>query len=97
MSDDDLDKFRRFAGECLRLVERFQSVDDRAVLLSMAQVWIRLADQGQKKTPANRRGRRAAAARFALTRELSTAARGTVVPRTLSRPNLQMSSLSRQP
>jgi hypothetical protein len=48
MSDDDLDKFRRFAGECLRLAERFQSVDDRAVLLSMAQVWIRLADQGQK-------------------------------------------------
>jgi hypothetical protein len=43
MSDDDSDKFRRFAGECLRLAERFQSVDDRAVLLSMAQLWMQLA------------------------------------------------------
>jgi hypothetical protein len=34
MSDDDSEKFRRFAGECLRLAERFQSVDDRTVLLS---------------------------------------------------------------
>jgi hypothetical protein len=48
MSDDDPDKFRRFAEECLRLAERFQLVDDRAVLLSMAQVWIRLANQREK-------------------------------------------------
>jgi len=48
MPDDDSDKFRHFAEECLRLAERFQSVDDRAVLLSMAQVWIQLAAQGHK-------------------------------------------------
>jgi hypothetical protein len=48
MSDDHSDKFRRFADECLRLAERFQSVDDRAVLLSMAQVWIQLANQGHE-------------------------------------------------
>ena len=46
MPDVDSDKFRRFAEECLRLAERFQSVDDKAVLLSMAQVWIQLANQG---------------------------------------------------
>jgi hypothetical protein len=46
MSDDDSDKFRRFAEECVRLAERFQSGDDKAVLLSMAQVWIQLANQG---------------------------------------------------
>ena len=48
MPHDDSDKFRHFAEECLRLAERFQSIDDRAVLLSMAQVWIQLANQGQK-------------------------------------------------
>ena len=48
MSDDDSDKFRRFAEECMRFAERFQSVDDRAALLSMAQVWIRLAAQGHQ-------------------------------------------------
>jgi hypothetical protein len=48
MPHDDSDKFRHFAKECLRLAERFQSVDDRAVLLSMAQVWIVLANQAHK-------------------------------------------------
>jgi hypothetical protein len=45
-SQDDPEEFRRFAKECMRLAERVQSVDDKAALLSMAQVWIRLADQG---------------------------------------------------
>jgi hypothetical protein len=47
-SQDEREEFRRFARECLRLAERVQSVDDKAALLSMAQVWIRLADQGFK-------------------------------------------------
>jgi hypothetical protein len=38
--------FRKFAEECLRLADRVESVEDKSVLLSMAQVWIRLADQG---------------------------------------------------
>jgi hypothetical protein len=51
MNDDSQDEsveFRRFARECMRLAEQAQPVDDKAVLLSMAQVWIRLADQGQQ-------------------------------------------------
>jgi len=48
MPDDDSDSFRTLRRRMLRLAERFQSVDDRAVLLSMAQVWIQLAAQGHK-------------------------------------------------
>ena len=46
MPDVDSDKFRRFAEECLRLAEQVQSLDDKAALLTMAGVWVRLADQG---------------------------------------------------
>ena len=45
MPDGDSDKFRHFAEECLRLAERVESVDDKAMLLSMAQAWIQLAHQ----------------------------------------------------
>jgi hypothetical protein len=41
-------EFRRFAEECLRLAEHVQSVGDKAMLLSMAQVWIQLANQGRQ-------------------------------------------------
>jgi hypothetical protein len=41
-------KFRRYADECLRLAERVQSVDDKASLLTMAEAWVRLADQGHE-------------------------------------------------
>jgi hypothetical protein len=47
-SQDDSSEFRGFAKECMRLAEQVQSVEDKAVLLSMAQVWIRLADQGHQ-------------------------------------------------
>jgi hypothetical protein len=47
-SQDESGEFRRFARECMRLAEQVQPVDDKAVLLNMAQVWIRLADQGQQ-------------------------------------------------
>lgn len=40
--------FRRFAEECLRLSSQLEVVDDRAILLDMAQVWVRLADRGQE-------------------------------------------------
>jgi hypothetical protein len=42
---DDSNEFRRYAKECLRLAEQVQSVDDKAVLLTMAEAWVRLADQ----------------------------------------------------
>ena len=38
--------FRKFAQECLRLADQVQSIEDKSVLLGMAQVWIRIADQG---------------------------------------------------
>jgi len=40
--------FRKFAKECLRLADQVQSSEDKSVLLDMAQVWIRIADQGQQ-------------------------------------------------
>jgi hypothetical protein len=40
--------FRKFAEECLRLADQVQSTEDKSVLLSMAQVWIRIADQDQQ-------------------------------------------------
>jgi hypothetical protein len=40
--------FRKFAEDCIRLAEHVQSVEDKSVLLSMAQAWIRLADQGHE-------------------------------------------------
>ena len=40
--------FRKFAKECLRLADQVQSIEDKSVLLGMAQVWIRIADQGQQ-------------------------------------------------
>ena len=49
MKDETRDaEFRRFAQECLRLAEHVQSLDDKAVLLSMAQAWIGLAGQGHQ-------------------------------------------------
>jgi hypothetical protein len=40
--------FQKFAEECLRLAEQIQSVEDKSVLLAMAQAWIRLADHGRE-------------------------------------------------
>ena len=40
--------FRKFAEDCIRLAGRIQSIEDKSVLLSMAQAWIRLADQGHE-------------------------------------------------
>ena len=45
---DDSNKFRQYADECLRLAEQVQSLDDKAALLTMAHAWIRLADQGHQ-------------------------------------------------
>jgi hypothetical protein len=40
--------FQKFAEECLRLADQVQSVEDKSVLLAMAQAWIRLADHGRE-------------------------------------------------
>ena len=39
------DEYRRFASECLELAGTFRSPETQAVLLHMAQVWMRLADR----------------------------------------------------
>jgi hypothetical protein len=39
------DEYRRFANECLELAGTFRSPEAQAVLLHMAQVWMRLADR----------------------------------------------------
>jgi hypothetical protein len=39
------DEYRRYAEECLELASTFQSPEAQAVLLHMAQVWIRLANR----------------------------------------------------
>jgi hypothetical protein len=45
MSDGGVGSFRRFAEECRRLASDVVAVDDKAILLDMAQMWIRLADR----------------------------------------------------
>ena len=37
--------FRKFAEQCLRWTDQFQTAEDKAVSLAMAQEWIRIADQ----------------------------------------------------
>jgi hypothetical protein len=38
-------EYRRYATECLELASVFKSPEARAVLLHMAQSWLRLADK----------------------------------------------------
>ena len=45
MTRGGLATFRRFAEECRRLTSQVVAVDDKAILLDMAQMWIRLADR----------------------------------------------------
>jgi len=37
--------FGNFAEQCLRLAQTMETVEDKAVLLTMAQAWIQLADR----------------------------------------------------
>jgi hypothetical protein len=39
--------FHKFAIECARLAQEARTIEDRALLLSMAQVWIQLADKAE--------------------------------------------------
>ena len=44
MSDNPSERYRRLARECLTVADTFPSGEQRDVLLQMAQVWQRLAD-----------------------------------------------------
>jgi hypothetical protein len=37
--------FRKYAEQCVHLAEEVQSIEHKAQLLAMAEVWIRLADK----------------------------------------------------
>jgi hypothetical protein len=48
------DEYRRHASECVRLAQETQSPTDKALLLRMAETWLRLAQQAEnrgQKTP----------------------------------------------
>jgi hypothetical protein len=40
--------FATFAAECARLAQAVESIEDKALLLRMAEVWIRLADKAER-------------------------------------------------
>ena len=39
--------FHKFASECARLAQEARTIEDKALLLSMAEVWIALADKAE--------------------------------------------------
>jgi hypothetical protein len=43
------DQYKRRAAECVRLAERTDSAGDKALLLQMAQTWMRLADKAEDR------------------------------------------------
>jgi hypothetical protein len=48
------EEYRRHAGECVRLAQQIQNAKDKAMLLAMAETWLRLAKQtesGNKEKP----------------------------------------------
>jgi Tfp pilus assembly protein PilX len=57
------DDYKRLAAECLRIARESQNPNDRAMLLRMAEAWIRLAERASARqsaepnSPAAPRGR----------------------------------------
>jgi len=43
------DEYRRHASECVRLAQKTQSPGEKALLLRMAESWLRLAEQAEKR------------------------------------------------
>jgi hypothetical protein len=43
------DEYRRHAAECVRLAQKVQNPRDKALLLTMADSWIRLADKAANR------------------------------------------------
>jgi hypothetical protein len=42
-------EYRRHASECVRLAQQVQNANDKALLLSMAESWRRLAEQTEDR------------------------------------------------
>jgi hypothetical protein len=53
---DDSEKYRRYAEECRRLAAKFETVEDKATLLGLAQAWDQLADETDEDEPKDGRG-----------------------------------------
>jgi hypothetical protein len=45
------DEYRRHASECVRLAQEAQTASDKALLLRMAETWLRLAEQAETREP----------------------------------------------
>jgi hypothetical protein len=43
------DDYRRHAADCVRLAQKAQNPRDKALLLAMAECWIRLAEEAAKR------------------------------------------------
>ena len=48
------EEYRRLADECLTLVNKIDSREARALLLRMAEAWLRLADREHSSGPQRR-------------------------------------------
>jgi hypothetical protein len=45
------DEYRRLASECLAVAGRMKTREARLLLIEMARVWLRLANEGRAPTP----------------------------------------------
>jgi hypothetical protein len=43
------DEYRRHAGECVRLAQASKNPGDKALLLRMAESWLRLAEEAENR------------------------------------------------
>jgi hypothetical protein len=44
------DQYKRRAAECVRMAERTDNAEDKALLLQMAQTWMRLAEKAEERS-----------------------------------------------
>jgi len=43
------EQYKRRAAECVRMAERTDRADDKALLLQMAETWLRLAEKAEDR------------------------------------------------
>jgi hypothetical protein len=55
MTENDVQRFRGEAKECRRLAERANSPIDKEAWLRLAEDWIKLAEEAEKRRPAGGR------------------------------------------
>ena len=48
---EDRDRYKEYAGECLRIAKQTTDTAQRARLLEMAEAWQRLAEAAGKRNP----------------------------------------------